>query len=261
MRIIVDYREHDLYDELYKLTTNGLGPFASTIEKENLELGDVVLMRENHEVMMIFERKTLQDLISSIKDGRYEEQCYRLTHSNNLHNHNKMYIIEGTLTCLVTYLEKKLVLSSLVSLNYFKGFSTMRTENVKDTALFIFQYSEKMDKDLMKARIPYYYSIDKPCNEITQPSVTDYVNVVKKNKKQNINSQNIGHLMLCQIPGISSNIAKAILQNYDNFPLFLKQIQENPSLLDGITITSNGKIRKISKTIIENLKCYLIKNN
>ena len=67
--------------------------------------------------------------------------------------------------------------------------------------------------------------------------------------------------MLCQIPGISSNIAKAILQNYDNFPLFLKQIQENPSLLDGITITSNGKIRKISKTIIENLKCYLIKNN
>ena len=33
------------------------------------------------------------------------------------------------------------------------------------------------------------------------------------------------------------------MQNYDNFPLFLKQIQENPALLDGITITSNGKIR------------------
>ena len=121
-----------------------------------------------------------------------------------------------------------------------------------------------MDKDLMKARIPYYYNIDQPCTELvtntTIPTSTDYVNVVKKSKKQNVNAENIGHLMLCQIPGISANIAKAILQNYESFPVFLQQIQENDTLLDNITITTNDKTRKISKTIIQNIKSYLIPN-
>ena len=66
--------------------------------------------------------------------------------------------------------------------------------------------------------------------------------------------------MLCQIPGISANIAKAILQNYESFPVFLQQIQENDTLLDNITITTNDKTRKISKTIIQNIKSYLIPN-
>ena len=267
MKIIVDYREQSLYDELYALTIKDLTPPNSTVETDNLDLGDIVLKRENDEVMMIIERKTLKDLISSIKDGRYEEQCYRLTHASSLHNHHKMYIIEGKLESLYTPMERKIVVSTLTSLQYFKGFSIMWTENVKHTAYFLFNFSEKMDKDLMKARIPYYYNIDQPCTELvtnatnaTVPTATDYVNVVKKSKKQNVNAENIGHLMLCQIPGISSNIAKAILQNYESFPVFLQQIQENDTLLDNITITTKDKTRKISKTIIQNIKAYLIPN-
>ena len=268
MKIIIDYREHDLYEQLYTLIHVSANPPYSTIEKDNLELGDIVFRRENNEVMMIIERKTLKDLISSIKDGRYEEQCYRLTHASDLPNHHKMYLIEGSQHSLHSAMEKKIVMSSLVSLNYFKGFSIMRTVDVKDTANFILQYSEKMDRDLMKARIPHYYAIDKPTKELVNTSTpstqstpissTDYVNVVKSQKKQNINAENIGHIMLCQIPGISSNIAKAILQNYEDFPSFLRKIQADSTLLDNLTITSNGKTRKISKTIIENLKVYLV---
>lgn len=274
MKIIIDYREHDLYEQLYTLIHASVNPPYSTIEKDNLELGDIVFRRENNEVMMIIERKTLKDLISSIKDGRYEEQCYRLTHASDLPNHHKMYLIEGSQHSLHSVMEKKIVMSSLVSLNYFKGFSIMRTVDVKDTANFILQYSEKMDRDLMKARIPHYYTIDKPTKELVNTSTpsmpstpstqstpissTDYVNVVKSQKKQNINAENIGHIMLCQIPGISSNIAKAILQNYEDFPSFLRKIQADSTLLDNLTITSNGKTRKISKTIIENLKVYLV---
>lgn len=268
MKIIIDYREHDLYEQLYTLIHASANPPYSTIEKDNLELGDIVFRRENNEVMMIIERKTLKDLISSIKDGRYEEQCYRLTHASDLPNHHKMYLIEGSQHSLHSAMEKKIVMSSLVSLNYFKGFSIMRTVDVKDTANFILQYSEKMDRDLMKARIPHYYAIDKPTKELVNTSTpstqstpissTDYVNVVKSQKKQNINAENIGHIMLCQIPGISSNIAKAILQNYEDFPSFLRKIQADSTLLDNLTITSNGKTRKISKTIIENLKVYLV---
>ena len=46
---------------------------------------------------MIIERKTLNDLASSIKDGRYKEQGYRLSNCS-LHNHNIFYLIEDNLS-------------------------------------------------------------------------------------------------------------------------------------------------------------------
>ena len=43
---------------------------------DTLPLGDVILCENNTEKLII-ERKSLGDLASSIKDGRYEEQSYR----------------------------------------------------------------------------------------------------------------------------------------------------------------------------------------
>ena len=43
---------------------------------------------------MIFERKSLSDLIASIKDGRYNEQSLRLSECE-VNNRNIYYIIEG----------------------------------------------------------------------------------------------------------------------------------------------------------------------
>ena len=43
----------------------------------------------------IVERKTGSDLASSIIDGRYEEQSYRLLHSGDLIPHSVIYLIEG----------------------------------------------------------------------------------------------------------------------------------------------------------------------
>ena len=39
-------------------------------------------------------KKTVNDLLSSIVDGRYKEQSLRLD-NYNLHNHNIIYLIEG----------------------------------------------------------------------------------------------------------------------------------------------------------------------
>ena len=42
-------------------------------------LGDVIICDDDGSERMIIERKTLNDLAASIKDGRYEEQGYRLS--------------------------------------------------------------------------------------------------------------------------------------------------------------------------------------
>jgi hypothetical protein len=81
---------------------------------------------------------------------------------------------------------------------------------------------------------------------------------VKKVKKDNITPQNIGEILLSQIPGISSLTAIQIMKKFDSFYDLISQVRQNPTCLDSITIISEtGKSRKINKTSIENLKKYI----
>ena len=83
MEIKVDYRETDLIAELKKTNLQ--------ISIENLPIGDIILLDGNKELLII-ERKTLRDLASSLRDGRYAEQSFRLD-KHPLHNHNIIYLI------------------------------------------------------------------------------------------------------------------------------------------------------------------------
>ena len=95
MLIKIDYREKDLIQKITTiLSERALGHI--TLQSENLPLGDIIICEDNGSEKIILERKTLQDLAASIRDGRYKEQSFRLNECN-LHNHNIMYLIEGNL--------------------------------------------------------------------------------------------------------------------------------------------------------------------
>jgi 5'-3' exonuclease len=86
----------------------------------------------------------------------------------------------------------------------------------------------------------------------------DYVNVVKRVKKENITTENIGEIMLCQIPGISSVTALAILEKYKSLSNLIKEIENNNDCLKDISYTnSKGQIRKINKSSLANIIKYL----
>jgi ERCC4-type nuclease len=72
-------------------------------------------------------------------------------------------------------------------------------------------------------------------------------------------TENIGEIMLCQIPGISSASALAIFKEFKTLPNLITCLKENNSCLNNITtIDSNGKSRKISKTAIANIIKFLL---
>jgi hypothetical protein len=85
--------------------------------------------------------------------------------------------------------------------------------------------------------------------------------LVKTVKKDNITPENMGEILLCQIPGISSVTAKAIIKRFDGS--FLKMCQElgsneDPNILfKDIMLEKDGKIRKINKTCGENIIKFL----
>lgn len=278
MRIRIDNREHELLKHIKELIVNI--PLFKELEVlvENLPLGDIIISNKEDDKLYI-ERKTISDLSASIKDGRYEEQSYRLNGLNHP-NHNIIYLIEGDINRVNRFkdnkMEKLTLYSSIFSLNYYKGFSVIRSFSIDETAIFICNTANKLRKGETENKQPYYQNtfngilntnvksteiLDEKNDTEQENSCTekDYVNVIKKIKKDNITPDNIGEIMLCQIPGISSITAIAIMEKFKTLPNLISQIQENENCLKDISYTnSKNQIRKVNKTSLLNLVKFLL---
>jgi ERCC4-type nuclease len=282
MLIKIDTRERELIKKCEDLLVAIPAFKELKIEVHQLPLGDIIICdNENGKPIdnILVERKTLSDLAASIKDGRYEEQSYRLN-GLPLHNHNIVYLIEGDLGKFNSFkerIDKQTIYSAMFSINYFKGFSIMRTNTIDETAFMICNMAYKMGKETGKK--PYFQNkieetnlingevdkedlingeLDKIVDPVPSLGTKDYCSVIKKVKKDNITHENIGEIMLCQIPGVSSVSAIAILGKFKTLPELIKALQQDPTCLTGVTTCdANGKSRKISKTTIETIVKYL----
>lgn len=241
---------------------------------ESLPLGDCILERTNSpnsNEKIIIERKSVLDLVASIKDGRYNEQSYRLN-GNAVHNHNVVYLIEGDVNRLRQAKEKQMVYSAMFSIQYFKGFSLMRTFNMDETATYICNCAAQLDKK--DTVLGYYVNAsherekreDAPTelssdDDAPIPSVhsASYSSVVKQVKKDNITPENIGEILLCQIPGVSVTCAVAIMKHFKCFVNLMSDLQEQgETCLKVVTWTNaKGQIKKVNKPCCANIVKYL----
>ena len=248
MIIKVDFREVELLQSITKL----LPAYESVkIETMNLPLGDVIICDNDGVEKLLIERKTLNDLAASIRDGRYTEQSFRLSNCN-IHNHNIFYLLEGNIHTYKSSkygrsIEKEALISSMTTMTYVKGFSVYRSIDVTESALWLLQTAHKLSK------------IEEPSYYVIVPKDEEYADVSKRVKKDNITKENIGTIMLSQIPGVSTASATAIMKEYKTMDNLITSMKENINALDNIYIsTKNDKLRKISKTSIVNIYEYLL---
>ena len=297
LNIRLDTREKELQTKITEMIATN--PTFKDIQMtvECLPLGDIIIMHptlKDVEALMI-ERKCVNDLLSSIKDGRYEEQSYRLN-GNAVHNHNIMYLIEGDVRKKPM---NQMLYSAMFSLNYYKGFSVMRTFSLEETALFLCNCVVKLMNGEKKGRKAFYNGLNN-CNnalnnalkdvsnnslnnenifnnglqELVNTSLTDlsnnllkdkdkeYIGLVKSVKKENITQQNIDEIMLCQIPGISNVTAIALIKHFGTLIQLIHAFQENPECWREVSyVTEKNQSRKISKTIGTNICKYLLKKD
>jgi ERCC4-type nuclease len=293
MLITIDYREKELID-LFQMKFTEKKPETEEVKKkekgieeikikvENLKLGDIIISDGDNE-LLLFERKSLNDLASSIKDGRYVEQSFRLDGYESVPNHNIVYIIEGDLSKWkenVNYngrVNKKTLLSSMCSMLYYKGFSVIRTMNMAETCELILNWADKLQREKL-TKTPYYSGakMEKPEQEPVQEhepvqeqepvqiqtvrESQHYCDVfkIKKEKNGNITPGNIGEIMLCTIPGISSKTAIVIMKEFKTINGLIKSLENDGHCLNSIYMETNDKKRKISSQCIENIKSYLL---
>jgi ERCC4-type nuclease len=273
MIIKIDTRESALLQQI----TNQVSfvPIFKSLElkTETLPIGDIII-NDGKEDRLIIERKSINDLLSSIKDGRYEEQSYRLTGLEH-HNHNIIYLIEGDVNKVNRFksdnqVEKLTIYSAMFSLNYYKGFSVFRSFSLEESATIICNMAYKIGKDINKKQY-FQNSVTMEPSESEKVSTDenednqeanekDYVNVIKKVKKDNITPENIGEIMLCQIPGISSVTALAVMEKFKTMQNLIKELETNNNCLKDLSYTNTkGQVRKISKTSLTNIAKFLLK--
>ena len=253
MKIVVDCRE----EALLKLLKEGFENNALSINcvQEQLLLGDIIFRDDNDKELVLFERKSYNDLNASLKDGRYNEQSLRLN-SHELCNHNIIYLLEESPT-YKQYNKNRTMTSNLLhscifSLLMYKGFSVLQTKSLKHTSELIMDFAKKIHKEKDKS---FYSFTDLQNNEINN---SEYSKTIQKEKKANITPENIDAIMLSQIPDVSVTSANAILDKYKTIYELTKSLNENSNCLKDISYqTKTDKTRKLTSRVIENIRKYL----
>lgn len=284
--IKVDIRERTLI-QLLKAKLN-LEKLNLKLIIESLPLADVILCDHNDNEILYIERKSINDLASSIQDGRYAEQSLRLN-SIPIHNHNIIYLIEGNVNELNTRygrINHKAIYSSFITLSILKGFSVMRSFDIEETSEIITRFADKlMREDKKGINVFYQNQISQKDNEndmqhdsslnlqneiiIKQQqkhssssnyfSQQTYSQTVKKVKKDNVTPENIGEIILSQIPGVSNTTAKAIFSKYDTLCNLIHALEENSNALQNLSYTTQkGQTRRINQKAASNVVNYLL---
>lgn len=265
----------------------GGGSNKHVIKKEQLAIGDIILGDDTGRDIIIFERKTLYDLAASIRDGRYNEQSFRLD-KESIHNHNIVYIIEGDIERYIEKkgrVSKKTLISCMFSLLYYKGFSVFRTNSICETADVVVFFADKYYKTCIKdkSRVPYYNTeinmyksepeavLSSPNTKGSDDSDSNekYCAALKSHKEKNeyITPDNINIIMLTCVPGISSKVATQLMREYKTIQNLLYQLEKTPDILNTFMIKTDSTgqgasekttFRKINKTCVENIKKFLM---
>lgn len=221
---------------------------------KQLELGDIIIEDNSNEndvkELFIIERKTVRDLIASVKDGRYREQKIRLEAMKSKGECREiLYIIEGDLNIGLNKDEIKTFNGSIISTQMRDSINVIRTMNINETVDFLLRLQSRcISGDCWKKK----YNINKSEEE-------QYLSTIKRKKGNNITKDGCQLLIISSVPGVSQDTAKVLINKYGSIKNLLdeysklKTDKDKEKMLNGIEL-KKGKITKaMSKKIYDYL--------
>jgi len=224
VKIEIDYRESKIIQQLEQLQQ--LNSLTINFTTLNLPIGDFVIKNEMDDILFIIERKTIADLSSSIKDGRFREQKQRLLDSTN--DASKIiYIIEGISSNYKYLLPQNTIDSAIQNLIFKHHYTIIFTKNIQHTVENILLFCKKLEQD-----------------EFGKDIKKEPVKLIKKcEAKENAILFN----QLCMIPSISNTISQKIIDSLNikciaDLIKLLTSEEECCILLKDIQITEKRKL-------------------
>ena len=154
--------------------------------------------------MCIFERKTCEDLLASIKDGRYREQKWRLLEHFNCET--IVYIIEGSVK---DSSKSKLVDNTIVNILFRDKIKVVTSKHVENTVEIILDIHSKFK------------------NKKFEQTKGEYSEMVKSVKKANLTQEVWFITCLKGIPGVSEKTAQCIISEFPSMKELINGFELN----------------------------------
>jgi len=233
LSVEIDYREKGLVEIL-----RNFHDLETHIEVCNLDVGDIRILHDDL-VVAIIERKTSQDLLSSIKDGRYKEQKARLVDNYAL---NKIYYLIEISECFRPQTVEA-IRGAIINTLLRDDIKVVMVNNIHNTAYFIKDIVNRLQKFPKKYIGIANASVVKPSHVHT--------------KKTCITPEHFLIDVLSHIPSVSTNIARVVAEHYDmNLEKMMKEYDEK--IVAELKLVSSG--RRVGPKIATRIKTYLYKN-
>jgi Fanconi anemia group M protein len=197
--VFVDYREEKIANLLEKM--------GCKIVRMNLPIGDFVVNDVG------IERKSFEDFISSIIDGRIFEQANSLSSAFK----KPIIIVEGF--GVVERIHENSFYATLAYIVSKSNVTIFRTKNEEETAKLIYWIARKEFENSGNAGF--------------------------KIKEKKVNVQTIQERILAAFPGISTVLSKRILKKFGSLKKFFNASEKELMEVDGIGEKTAKRIRKI----------------
>lgn len=222
IEIIVDNRENFVFIELIE---NKLQHYK--ISHANLDVGDIHI-KYNEKLVLVIERKTINDLAASLVDSRYHEQKMRL--KSTMEKCRVIYVIEGGLNDLSAY-------NSTFTIDTYNGclIGTIFRDKIPVYVAADINHTIELIDGICKRLHKYEKDLqdDTDCTK----AESDYCKTIKLRKKDNLTPYVIFISQLRVIPGVSAQIAEKIAEIYPSMTALIKALEN-----DGINVIKNIKI-------------------
>lgn len=231
LECVVDSREQSLWEDLRDLPI----PTRTAM----LPLGDVLIQREE-EVLLLLERKTVRDLIQSLKDGRYHDQRRRWLEFRDQSPQSSIAVwIEGDL--LATEMDpalKSALVNSLFRLQSKHHILVHQTRTREAFVKSLYMVVEKLSKD------PYHLVPDGTTTITTTPTMNQY-------KKSAHSLEQYWQDCLTLVPGVSPAIAQTIQTIYPTLVSIVEALRQDPQQTLGqiAQLRTNGSKRRLGEKL------------
>lgn len=194
MLLRIDYREADLFGHVSYWCAEDV------LKKEPLDVGDVIIEQESGKTI-IFERKTLSDLISSLGDGslssnaRWSEQKSRLKEASET-GAKVIFLIECREDWMMSDLRAKGAIISLMTSSWASVIMTKSALESSNILKMIVEQKQRWEND----------------TRIRQPTV--HSKPTMKAKRACHSNEDTSTACLTCITGVSASKAVALLQAF-----------------------------------------------
>lgn len=208
MELVVDDRERAVIIYLSKIIK---------VKVERITVGDYAYVYKG-KVIVIVERKSLEDLASSIKDGRMENNN-KLLEAQKKHGCQILYIVEGyaypNLEKRIGRIPYKCLQGKLDSLLFRHNIKIIWTKDCEHTAKRLAGLTETFTKFAKDGLYGEFKDVEGANHAV------NINNVIKPKHKVNLNQVHLQ--MLTKLDGVSYKTAMAVLQHYTVFQLLTGQ--------------------------------------